>query len=387
MLIKITAEEKARIERQNWTTTDGVNPEGAVISERGYFRLGHQSDGACVFLNSAGRCRIHAKFGEAAKPLACRLYPLAIHPVGEKLVVGLRFSCPAAAANQGKPLSAQRAEIQKLAREVVPPDFELGPPPRVINASSGDWRDFLRFVKWLDVSLAAENVSVTLKLLRTLHWLNAVEKGSLDQISGESAEEILKALTDGAARKVSALPPAPPPPSRFGRVFFRALALEHARTVTVGDMNAASRYRLKMLGAVARFILASGKTPALRHGLARVKFSEIENFSGCIPQSAQVILTRFFRVKIQSLHFSGRAFHNAPLIEGFRSLALLFPIIVWLSRWLAISAGRQAISDEDISRAISMVDYHHGYSPYLPWRIRLLAHRADIAKLCAWYGR
>ena len=387
LLIKITVEEKERIDKQNWKAADGVDPATMVVSENGYYRLGHQADGACVFLDPAGRCRIHAKFGESTKPLACRLYPIAIHPVGDKLVVGLRFSCPSAAANLGKPLANQRAEIQKLAAEVVPRDFEPGSPPPITTTPDGEWPDFVRFVKWLDTSMSAANVPVGLKFLRTLHWLNAIEKGHLDQISGESAEEILGVLNDSAKEKLPSIPDDLPAPSRFGRVFFRALVLEHARTVTVGDMGAASRYRLKMLRASWRFTLGSGRTPALRKGVDSVEFSAIENFPGKLTPSMEAMLTRFFRVKIESLHFSGRAFHNAPLIEGFRNLALLYPIIVWLARWQAVSAQRANLLDEDIAHAISMVDYHHGYSPYLRWRIRLLAHRNDIAKLCAKYGR
>jgi hypothetical protein len=45
------------------------------------------------------------------------------------------------------------------------------------------------------------------------------------------------------------------------------------------------------------------------------------------------------------------------------------------------------LTEDDVARALSMVDYHYSYSPYLAWRVRLLAQRDDIARLCAWYGR
>jgi lysine-N-methylase len=106
--IAITAEEHQRITAQNWTPQDGI-PAGRPIFERvgilpwsKWYRLGHQPDGACVFLDERGLCRIHAKFGEAAKPLACRIYPYAFHPAGRKVVVSLRFSCPSVAANRGR---------------------------------------------------------------------------------------------------------------------------------------------------------------------------------------------------------------------------------------------------------------------------------------------
>jgi lysine-N-methylase len=387
LLITLLPEDKRRIEQQNWTRADGVDPSKMMVARLGYHRLGHQADGACVFLDSAGRCRIHAKFGEPAKPLACRLYPLAIHPAGKKLLVGVRFSCPSAAANLGQPLAGQGAEIQKLARLVMPEDYEKFPPPPVAATPGLDWPDFLRFTHWLDQTLAAENVPVALKLLRALHWLGMVEKGCLDQITGEGADEILEALAHSATEKIPALPADLEKPSGFGRLFLRLLVLEHARTVTVADQDVRSPHRWKMLAAAFRFARSSGSTPALREGLSAVKFADIEKHFGPLPPGAEALLTRYFRVKIQSLHFCGKAFHGRPLIEGFRNLALLYPVVIWLARWLAVSAGRAGLTDADVLKAVSLVDYQYSYAPYLGWRTRLLHQRNDIVRLCAWYAR
>jgi lysine-N-methylase len=385
-VITLSSQEKERIEKQGWTAADGVDPSTMFVEEGHQSRLTHQKDGACVFLDPAGRCRIHAKFGEDAKPLACRLYPLVIHPAGNKLVVGVRFTCPSAAANRGQPLARQSAEIQKLAGLVVPEDYREGAPPPVLEEPVAEWPDFLRFVRWLDTSLSAPEVPVALKLSRALHWLGAVEKARLDQITDEGADEILEALVQSAANKLPDLPESPTPPSRFGRFFLRLSVLEHARIITVKTPGAASRHRWQILRAAWRFARASGNTPALRSGLASVPFAEIEKPFEPLSADAEATLTRFFRVKIQSLHFCGRAFHDWPLIAGFRNLALHYPIIVWLSRWLAVSGGRTNISDADVARAISMADYHDIYPSYLKWRIRLLQQRNDIARLCGWYG-
>ena len=53
----------------------------------------------------------------------------------------------------------------------------------------------------------------------------------------------------------------------------------------------------------------------------------------------------------------------------------------------AAGQERTNLTEADVARAMSMVDYHYSYSPYLAWRVRLLAQRDDIARLCAWYGR
>ncbi len=387
MAIPLLPEDRSRIEKQNWTDADGIDPAQMIVAGLTQSRLGHRADGACVFLDSKGRCRIHAKFGEAAKPLACRLYPLVIHPAGKKLLVGLRFSCPSAAANQGRPLAEQGTDAQKLARIFLPEDAATFPPPPVVAVPGLAWPDFLRFVHWLDFTLAAENAPVALKLLRGLHWLGGVERGSLDQISGESADEILEALVKNSAEKTSSLPKVSEKPSGFGRLFLRLLVLEHARPATVADQAVRSSHRWKMLAAALRFMRSSGTTPALREELRSVKFADIEKSFGALSPASEALLTRYFRVKIQSLQFCGRAFFNRPLLEGFQNLVLLYPIILWLARWLAVSAGRATVSEADVLRAVSLVDHQYSYVPYLSWRTRLLHQRDDIAKLCAWYAR
>jgi lysine-N-methylase len=387
LLVQLSPEEKQRIEKQGWTRADGVDPGLMIVNEGGRLRLGHQNDGACIFLDPSGRCRIHAKFGAEAMPLACRLYPLVIHPAGQKVVVGLRFSCPSVAANRGQPLAEQRAEIQKLAECVIPDHFKEIPPPAVLAGPGTDWPDLLRFVRWLDTSMAVKDVPLTLRLLRTLHWLGAMEKGSFSQISGPGADEILEILFQGAVKKLPALPGSPARPGRFSRLVFRLLVLEYARMITVEDRRAPGSYRWQMLRAAWRFARAGGRTPALCEGLGPVKFAAIEQRFEPISPAIEAMLTRFFRVKIQSLHFCGRAFYDRPLVEGFRNLALLYPVILWLGRWLAAGQQRTNLTGIDVARAISMVDYHYSYSPYLNWRVRLLAQRDDIARLCAWYGR
>jgi lysine-N-methylase len=387
LLITLQPEDRRRIEQQNWTPADGVDPVKMIVAGLNYFRLGHKEDGSCVFLDAAGRCKIHAKFGEPAKPLACRLYPFAIHPAGKKLLVGLRFSCPSAAANRGKPMAEHTADVVKLVREFLPGDASEIEPPAVAGAPGLDWPDFLRFTRWLDASLSAADVPVALKLLRALQWLGAVEQGRLDQISGDSAEEILEALVQNSVKKIPSLPAQPEKPSAFGRLFLRLLVLEHARIVRVADADVRSSHRWKMLAAALRFARSGGNTPALREELKTVKFAAIEKSFGPLSSEAEALLTRYFRVKVQSLHFCGRAFFDRPLIEGFRNLALLYPVIIWLARWLAVSAGRAELADADVLRAVSLADYHYSYSPYLSWRTRLLQQRDDIVRLCAWYAR
>ena len=395
--IEITEDERKRIEAQRWTEADGVaNAKSIFIpleKAKGKFRhrLAHQSDVACVFLDSKGLCRIHAKFGEEAKPLACRIFPYAFHPAGKKVVVSLRFSCPSAVANRGKAVSQQFAEIKKIADAVVPAGAEKIPAPAIITKSSLEWPDFLRFVNHLDATLAEQNVPIAVKLLRALFWLRLVEKAQFDNITGADLDEILNVLREAAKDKVSEDHSTSSPPSRLGRMLFRSLLIQYAKRDTVLDLESPGRHRWKMLRAGIKFSLGVGKAPPVQSIFKPVSFSTLEKSFGAIPAEAEEILTRYFRVKLQGLHFCGAAYYNFPLIEGFRSLALIFPVVLWLARWLAASEGRDSLQTEDVARAISIADHHHGYSPALgsnssSLRVRILSRFDDIGKLCEWYG-
>ncbi len=390
MAVAVTAEEKRRIEEQHWTAADGVVPDRIFVRFKGGHRLGQQADGSCVFLNDTGRCRIHARFGEAAKPLACRLFPFAIHPAGSKLTLSLRFSCPSAAANQGAPLTPQRRDIQQLAREVVPADYREGPPPRLVRNIELPWPVFLRYVTWVDKSLSDGRTPMALKLIRTYACLKAIETARADRLPADQPEKLLGPLARSVAEKLPTLPHPAERPSRFGFVLFRILLFEYARMEIAG--NGSAWTSASTLTSLLRVMRARGPVPARKPQWKGVTFNAIEQPFGALPAEAEALLTRFFRVKVQGLHFCGRAQEDLTLIEGFYGLALLYPVILWLSRCFAAGANRSVLHRDDVTRAIQAADHHYGYSARLssgPFRkmVRLLAQREDVGLLCGWYGR
>lgn len=391
-VVVVTADEKQRIQSQGWTKADGIEPTKMVFPHGAKFRLAHKDNGECVFLDPEGRCRIHAKFGEQAKPLACRLYPYAIHPAGEKLVVSLRFSCPAAAANLGEPLTTQLQTLQRLAGLIVPPGFRTVQPPPILAKATLAWPDFLRFIMRLDKTVAQGEVPLPLRLLRALDWLGAIERAKFDQITGSDADEILGALARRASQKLPHLPEPAARPTAFGRLLFRTLVFTYARRDTIKDLERPGLHKRKMLKAALKFLVAKGKVPAFRAGLPETEFAAVERPWGTPTTDTDDMLTRFFRVKIRGLHFCGPAYFDVPLIEGFRALCLLLPVTMWIARWLAAGEGAKALTSAHVARALTIVDHHHGYTEQLGSaaarrRVRLLAQRDDIAKLCAWYWR
>ena len=397
-LIEITEEERQRILSQNWGTADGIAAgEPTMVWFAGppwnkRYRLAHRPDGACVFLDEKGLCRIHAKFGEAAKPLPCRIYPYALHPAGRKVTVSLRFSCPSVVANRGKPVKEQIGDLKKIAELIVPPGANRIPAPAVSARSRVDWPDFERLIEALDNTLAQPGEPILQRLLQALFWVRLVAQSRFDTIRGERFVEYLNLVTDAAKSEVAAGTEAAAEPSRAGRLQFRMLAAQYARRDTFEQASRGWRGRVALLRAALRFARGTGTVPPLQAEFREVPFASLEVPMGGLDSEADAILTRYFRVKVQGLHFCGPAYYGVPFVEGFYSLALVFPVVLWLARWLAVGSSRDRLSTDDVARALSIADHHHGYSPVFGGRtarrrVRLLAYHDDIEKLCRWYAR
>ncbi len=409
--IVITAEEKNRIDKQKWTGADGVADDRPLIVAHGAdFRLNHQADGACVFLDERGLCRIHSKFGEAAKPLACRAYPYAVHPSGNSVTVSLRFSCPSVVQNLGQPVAQQRQTLEALAGEIVPSNYRAPNTPPLYPGQPIIWSDVMRLLAFIERGLSVGAVSFATRLLRVLTWIDLLEKAAPEAISNEQLGNLLPVLHEASVR---AQPDDHLPlvkPTGLGRIMFRqwvAQLLRHDTDVTArgGFMG-----RMHLLGDGLRFTLGRGRVPAMADPIsvrvafsggstttseaiaAMPTFSQLENEFGGRNAEFDELFVRYFRVKLQGLHFCGRAFYDMPFIDGFRSLALMYPATLWVARMRAARDGRMTISLPDVQAALATIDHNFGYSPALGMagakkRIQQLARMQQISALCSWYSR
>jgi lysine-N-methylase len=396
--IEITKEEFDRIARQGWRGQPGFEPGQPIFAWHSgmpwnpRYRLANRDDGACVFLDEKGLCRIHSRFGEAAKPLACRVYPYAFHPAGKTVSVSLRFSCPSVVANQGQRLVDSQKDLRQIERLVVPDSADQTPCPPLNSQETLDWNDTLIFVDALDETFASGRGLFLHKLMWALFWVNFVNQSKFDKIRGDRIVEYMDIIINAAFDEIPTDLGSLPPPSSIGRMHFRLLAGQYARKDTSVEARAGMRGRMRLLRSAWKLFRGKGLVPQLQSQFQEVPFATLEEPFGSLPNGAEELLTRYFRVKIQGLHFFGPAYYDIPFAEGFQSLALIVPSIFWIARWIAASAGRHSLLLEDLQHAIAIADHHHGYSPL--WgqfgfrsRVRTLAKLGDLERLIAWYSR
>ena len=394
-LIEITEEERQRILDQKWTAKDGVSDGPVVVPHGGSlfkksWRLAHGSDGGCVFLNDDGLCRIHAKFGEAAKPLACRIYPYALHPAGKKVTVSLRFSCPSVVANLGKPVSENRDELKKIERLVVPENADQISPPKISNREQLDWPDTLKIVNALHELITQDDeVGIIERLYRALFVAGLVGEAQFDLIRGARLGDFLEILSEAASGEEL---PEPVQPTAVMQMQFRLLVAHYARKDTVADLDAGLAGRWRLFRAATKFASGRGSAAPLQDCFTEVPFEAMELPFGELPDEFEEILTRYLSVKLQGLHFCGPAYYGIPLVEGFRSLVLIVAAMCWIAKWLAASDGRSQWTTEDLSKAMTIADHHHGYSPVFGSggfrrRVNMFAKTDELTRILLWHAR
>jgi len=388
--VYLTDAERERIAKQDWPELAGlprVVREG-WLSPR--YRLHHRPDHRCVFLSDQNRCRIHEKYGADAKPLACRLYPFVLVPAGDHWRVSLRYACPSAAKNQGKPLPEHLGDLQRYGRELFDQerlgDRTLVPPP-LQGRQRVEWIDLFRFADVLVGLMRNRQEPVERRLRKCLALAGLCRQAQFDEVKGGRLVEFLQLAAAGLEAEVPANPAALPPPGWVGRVLFRQVAAAYLRKDTGPDQGLASRGRLALLRAAWRFARGKGAVPRLHGSFPETTFEQLEECAGDWNDSAEQVLERYYLVKLGALQFCGPTNFGLAFWDGLESLALTYPIVRWLARAFA-GQSPEAVA----IRAVGIVDNNFGFSPLLSarrqrWWLRLLGRRRETERLIGWYGR
>jgi len=402
--VSVSPEEQKRIEDQGW----GKEPEfqgvplfvrvGGWFSKSSY-RLNHQPDGACVFLGPDNRCRIHARHGSAAKPLACRIYPYTLVPAGDHWKLGLRFACPSAADNLGKPLSDHLSDAREYAA-ILEAEFGTatvtGPPPALQGSQTVPWNDLFRIVAAISKVLANADDTIerrwrkVLFLVATLRQAKFDGRGKPDKaVTGGRLSELLHILAEAAEDDVPQLADQVPRPGWVGRMVFRPIVALYSRKDTGPDRGSAQVGLLGRLFAGIQFARGKGVVPRVHAAIPAAEFADTDKPLGKLSERAVSMLTRWAQVKVESGQFCGPTNFGLGVWDGLESLAMTFPAVMWLAR-LLVTGGRP--SDDAIALAVRIVDDNFGFNKLLgsarqKIALRLLASRGELPKLIAWYGR
>ncbi len=389
----VTDEEKHRIEALDLANDPEVAPKPwfAPAGRRSKkWKLTHRPDGGCVFLTSGNRCRLQERFGADAKPFVCRLFPFILIPAGKHWRVGMRFSCPSAAANRGRPVADAEKELVNLSRLLerhVGRSADSATPPLVQAGQRLSWPDVCRIVEVLVEIVQDRSDRLERRLRKCLAMAHICGRAKLENMQGHRLSKFLQAVRGSLEADVPLEAADLPPPDRLlGGVLFRALLAIFARRDRAVYRASGVGRRLGRVLAGWRFVRGRGRVPRVNEFLPETTFEEVESCSGMPPEMDET-LERYYVVKLNSLQFCGPSHFDMPLWAGLESLVLTLPMILWLRRAFT---GRPPV--EAVQQAIQIVDDHLGGNPmlgfpHIRFLVTTLAQRGELEKLVAWYSR
>ncbi len=399
--VAVTADERVRITEQGWERE--AEFQGVPLFVRtgrplsGGERLNQREDGACVFLGPDNRCRIHDRFGSAAKPLACRIYPFVLVPTGDHWKLGLRFSCPSAAGNSGRALADHLGEVREYAAALERQSgvTDSVPPPPLQGSQVLPWVDLFRLSAAFSKVLANSADTIERRWRKLLFLVTTLRKSKFDgggdpkkAITAGRLNELLYLLNEAAEDEVPVSPDEVPAPGWVGRMVFRPLAALYARKDSGPERGPAQAGPTSRLLAALQFARGSGSVPRVHAAVPETTFAEADQPLPALSDTASSMLTRWARVKVESLQFCGPTNFQLPVWDGLESLATAFVAVMWLARVLA-SDGRP--TDDAITQALRIIDDNFGFNPLLgstrqKFALRLLSSKGELPRLVARYG-
>ncbi len=362
----LTVDERSRIDEQNWTSELGVAPY--VSLGRGW-ALNKHADGACVFLDEKNQCRIHARFGEAAKPLACRIFPFSVRATPQGWQAAFRFDCPSATASDGVPLAENRRWLTEVVN-ALPPEFAspgsasrrssagedavaFGPRER---ATSDEAEMFSRaLLRWF----RAREVSIDRRVVGAAHLAATLHGATLTKTRGPRFAELLELLIGALATESAEDVPRS---TARQRGMLRQIAFVHTEHATLAEATsgflARTRKRWIQLRAARRLRIGRGEVPVLAGFEGTARYEDVERVAPDGADSSAVVdlLVRYATARIESRSIFGEGYYGWPMFLGLGALCAAIASVGWLSRFRAACRGSSTFGFEDVAAAIGVVD-------------------------------
>ncbi len=380
-VIRLNAEDVARLQVQQWEQQPGF--QGVRIVRRsallgGTRVLAHKDDGSCVFLTSAGLCRIHEVFGGDAKPLACRQFPLQVVRWERKSFATVLRSCPSAAAERGRAVSEHLGFLKRLVQ-----DSEIrSAAPAVVKRVQRGWDDFECVATAVERCLTDENLPLVRRIVKCARFCNLIEQCRWKRLAPDSVNEVIQAANELSELELGELFRDRVAPSTRASKLFRRLGAHFIRCVPGGKPTRTLRDHWNAMRASGRLAKARIMPANLHPRFTAVAAEKLELPLGRLAGNVQLPLERFITAHAVSRRYA-LSQPTSSLVDNVRRLAVTFPMAMWLLRWLAVDREPTA---EDMVEIVVAIERGMAMAG-LDRAVRWLAECGELERLAAWYAR
>jgi Fe-S-cluster containining protein len=355
LVVHLMDADKERIDDQGWGSRLDVPPY--VLAGR-QWALNKGDDGACVFLADDGKCRIHSEYGFDAKPLACRMYPFTLTPIGGTWQAAWRFDCPSVARSHGAPVGRHRTTLSRLRREMPGPVPASPSEVELKRKRSASDREVNTITEKLSDWLGDNDRPLDACLAGMAELADTLAAANLNAVRDERFVELVDLLLTDLPAAVSTAPREPPGPRQ--QSLFRQFVFAHTERLTLDEIRSPwtriSR-RFRQLRWSRAFRIGTGEVPSWS-GRGVVRFADLETVRPARQARDEIaaMVRRFVRMRVLArLHF-GAPFNGWTVLDGLQGLCASTAVVGWLARHAVLERGGDEIRVDDAVSAIAVVD-------------------------------
>lgn len=375
--IELRGDDFDRVRAQGWESELGA-PFWVDFAGRRWLR--QREDGACVFLGEGGRCRIHARHGLEAKPIACQLFPFSFAPGPRGAAIGVNFACASVRRNAGASLGTHESEVRRL-QAAVPEACERMQVADLSPGVPATEQEVQAVAHALDRWLADGSVSGSVRL-EGLAWIaQSLHEAKLARVRGERLVELLDTLVRAAPAELPLLP-AGEPGARAWRLLRQAV-FARVEDPKIADLRRSGRLRgvLAQWRRSRAWSRGRGLAPRI-HGWPDLRFEAMDGaprlLGGVEAPAIDELLSRWLRATVLGGRAWGSGLYGLSVSEGAAMVCLNLACVAWLACARAASDRRAEVRLEDVGEAIGRVDRSSGRAPWLG----SAGERRRVAFLC-----
>ncbi len=388
-LVPLYDEDLARLRSQKWDEHPEFRNTPVIVrnqSSKKAFRLAHQADGSCVFLSDQGLCRIHSELGFEAKPTICRVFPLQLVPRNGKVALTARRACPSAAADSGQLLKQHLPFVQQFVRDGRLSITAIEPPA----LKTDEYRN------WKTVELALETASHLLldqhfppvrRMVHALQFASLLAKAKTKPMEDKKLAELIQTLAQIVPEESKHFFDERRLPSTYARMVFRSMGIEFARLHPQFRPTPSWSHRIQLINTLFRLVRGNGPLPKIQPPFPAAQFEHLELPMGLLDPSVDYPLTRLIETTSASYIYAMADRKGWSVVESIRGLVSLFPVGLWLLRW--VSHGRRPTA-EDMIQIVVALDRGQGFASLTGqlhrMRLQMLSSE-ELERLVVWYAR
>ncbi len=340
--IYLSPDEAKSLQQLNWPADSTFSQTKTIIPTknndgRSTFRLAKQpGSDRCVYLNGENLCAVHAAFGEAAKPAACRAFPRVFVAVGAEQFVNYSLACRC----------AQLVQLNQL-MELIEPDVYLPIHPKAtqLNLESGKAIQAAPYRDWVQgfIGFFSDSTLTTTQALAGAYRF--CELTLSGDPNGESAKVLREAVAQNLPSKLQHLHVEKQMDQSQRSLFFQILYYSlNPGPVDFYEKSKLEQERIK----AARLKLGEAfrdefNAPLILNQPLQCTFQEIRMIPCGIPdENLKQTIGAFLCTKLVGLRFHS---DNAqPFTTSVHLLLLACAEILWLAK--AFSAQEQAVEPD-----------------------------------------